>query len=173
MIEKQHIIDELAEIFNRWQVLLASLSEDQILSPVDPSGWTVKDIVAHLWSWQQASVARMEAAIHDRNPNYPAWWVIRAPDPEEDVDGTNALLYKLSKDKPWKVVYSDWKSQFMHYLELLQKIPEKDFTQAGRFTWMGKYAIADSSNGSLDHHKEHYETLTNWLVEHGGKIAGG
>lgn len=166
MDEKQHIIDELVDIFNRWQVLLASLSEEQILAPVDPSGWTVKDIVAHLWSWQQASVARMEAAIQDRPPNYPTWWVIRGPDPNADVDGTNALIYKLSKDKPWQVVYSDWKSQFKHYLELIRKIPENDLMLAGRYTWMGKYAIADSSNGALDHHKEHYEILTQWLSEH-------
>lgn len=168
MEDKQHIIDELADIFNRWQVLLASLSEQQIHQTLTPSTWTVKDVVAHLWSWQQGSVARMEAALHNREPNYPAWWAVRGPDPEEDLDGTNALLYKLSKDKPWKVVYSDWKAQFMHYLELTQKLPKQDFFQPGRYPWMGKYAIADSTKGSLDHHKEHYETLTEWLREHGG-----
>lgn len=168
MNEKQRILDELAEIFSRWQVLLASLNEAQIHQALSPSTWTVKDMVAHLWSWQQASVARMEAALHNREPNYPAWWALRGPDPEEDVDGTNALLFTLSKDKPWKVVYSDWKAQFKLYLELTQKITEKDFFQAGRYAWMGKYAIADSTNGSLDHHKEHYKELTEWLREHGG-----
>lgn len=168
MNSKQHFIDELAEIFNRWQVLLASLSEQQIHTPLVPSSWTVKDLVAHLWSWQQASVARMEAAIQDKAPNYPAWWVQRGPDPEEDLDGTNALLFQLSKDKPWKQVYSDWKSQFMRYLELTEQVVEKDFLQPGRYAWMGKFALADSTNGSLDHHKEHYEMLTKWLLEHRG-----
>ncbi len=167
MSDKQHILDELTEIFNRWQVLLASLSDEQIHTPMEPSDWTVKDVMAHLWSWQQASVARMEAALQNRQPNYPAWWVQRGPDPEQDLDGTNALLYKLSRDKPWKKVYAEWQAQFMHYLELTGQIAEKDFFAAGRYKWMGNFAIADSSNGSLDHHQEHYETLTKWLLDHG------
>jgi hypothetical protein len=173
MENKKHILDGLSDIFNRWQVLLAGLSEEQILAPLTPSNWTIKDVVAHLWSWQQASLARMEAALQDKEPNYPDWWVQRGPDPEEDVDGTNALLYELSKEKPWRQVYSDWKTQFEHYLELTGQISEKDFLQPGRYAWMGQYAIADSSNGSLDHHKEHYETLTNWMMEHGGIKASG
>jgi hypothetical protein len=168
MEQKQHILDELSNIFSRWQVLLASLSEEQIQTPLEPSTWTVKDIVAHLWSWQQASVARIEAALRGMQPVYPAWWQQRLPDPEEDVDGTNALLYQLSKDRPWKQVHAEWKAQFMHYLELTSRIPEEGFLTPGRYPWMGKYAIADSSTGSLDHHKEHYETLTKWLREHAG-----
>ena len=168
MTDKQHIVDELAEVLNRWQMLLASLSEEQIHTPLLPSTWTVKDVVAHLWSWQQASVARAEAAVQDRQPAYPRWWQILGPDPDEDVDRTNAWLYEASRGNPWQVVYDDWKSQFMHYLELLQQVPEGDFLQPGHFTWMGKYALADSANGSLEHHREHYDDLTAWLREHGG-----
>ncbi len=166
MTNKQDILNELADIFNRWQVLLASLSQEQIQAQLRPSDWTIKDVVAHLWSWQQASVARMQAALENREPIYPHWWALRAPDPEENVDETNALLFTLSKDKPWSQVYDEWRSQFMHYLELTGKIPEKDFLQSGRYTWMGKYAIVDSTVGSLEHHKEHYETLTRWMREH-------
>jgi hypothetical protein len=172
MEQKQHILDDLTDMFNRWQDLLVSLSEEQIYTPLEPSSWTVKDVVAHLWSWQQASVARLQAALLDKEPDYPAWWVQRAPDPEEDVDGTNELLFELSKDKPWQQVYADWKAQFMRFLELTGRISERDFSQAGRFPWMGKYAIADSSNGSLDHHREHYSTLTTWLRVHGELKSG-
>jgi hypothetical protein len=173
MDRKQQILDGLAEIFNRWQVLLSSLSEEQIHTQLAPSSWTVKDMVAHLWSWQQASVARAEAALADQSPEMPAWWASFAPDPEEDVNRTNAWLYEASRDKAWQKVYTDWKSQFLHYLELVRRIPEKDFLQGGRYAWMGKYALADSSNGSLDHHAEHYEILVTWLQAHGGIQSGG
>ncbi len=168
MGDKQHILDELADTFNRWQVLLASLSTEQIYSPLVPSNWTIKDMVAHLWSWQQASVARAEAALNNTQPSYPAWWEQCGPEPEKDLDATNAFLYQLSKDKPWQQVYGDWKTQFMHYLELTRQVPELDFVQPGRFSWMGRYALADSAKGSLDHHQEHYEILTGWLTQHAG-----
>jgi Mycothiol maleylpyruvate isomerase N-terminal domain len=173
MDSKQQTLDGLADIFNRWQLLLASLSEEQINSPLAPSGWTVKDIVAHLFSWQQASVARAEAALDDRVPIYPPWWAIFAPDPEEDVNRTNAWLYEANQDKPWSLVYADWNTQFVYYLELVGRIPEKDFLLAGRYSWMGEYALIDSSNGSLGHHQEHYEMLVAWLQDHSGHHRGG
>jgi len=169
MSEKEAVLDELAGVFSYWQVLLASLSQEQLQVPLIPSNWTVKDVVAHLWSWQQASVARAEAALSNTQPRYPAWWEQCGPDPEEDVNATNALLFSLSQDKPWLTVYADWKAQFIRYLELLRQVPERDFLQPGRYAWMGRYALADSARGSLDHHREHYETLTAWLRDHAGE----
>jgi hypothetical protein len=168
MNEKQQILDDLVKIFKQWQVLLASLSYAQILAPMAPSSWTIKDLVAHLWSWQQASVARAVAALSGQQPRYPAWWEQCGPDPEEDVDATNSLLYSLSKDKSWTQVYTAWKAQFTRYLELTRQVPEKDFLQPGRYTWMGKWALADSTKGSLSHHQEHYEMLTAWLRDRPG-----
>ena len=167
MNEKLDILDKSSEIFNRWQELLTDLSEEQILEPLVPSPWSVKDVVAHLWSWQQASLARAEAALHDKLPDYPQWWVINGPDPEEDVERTNAWLYEASKNKPWSTVYADWKAQFEHYLELIRQIPEKDLLEMGRYAWMGDYPLAASPLGSLDHHIEHYDTLSAWLQNDG------
>ncbi len=63
MDNKGQILTELAEIFNRWQELLATLSEEQIIAAQLPDHWSVKDVVAHMWAWQQASVARAKAAL--------------------------------------------------------------------------------------------------------------
>jgi hypothetical protein len=172
MTNQEQILIGLTEIFNNWQVLLASLSEEQIATPLLPSSWTVKDIVAHMWGWQQASMARAEAAFHDREPKYPEWWEILGPDPEEDVDRTNAYLYDSNRNKPWSVVKADWKTQFMRYLELTKQVPEKDLLEPGRYAWMGIYALAASSEGSLGHHQEHYENLVAWLKEHGNPVPG-
>jgi len=164
---KRQILTALAEVFNRCQDLLENLSEVQIIQPLLPSDWSVKDVVAHLWTWQQVSVARMEAALYDREPAYPPWWDKFGPDPEEVVDQANAWNYAANRDKPWKQVVGEWKSQFQRYLELTRKVPEEDVLVLGRFTWMGKYALSASVMGSLEHHEEHLEKLLDWLKEHG------
>jgi hypothetical protein len=169
MTDKQQILKELAETFNQWVELLASLSEEQIAEPLLPSDWTVKDVIAHLWFWQQASIARMEAALHDKEPEYPEWWELFGPDPNEDVDRTNAWNYERNKDKSWPLVYADWSAQFQHYRELAGQLPEKDLLKPGRYTWMGDYALSASSMGTLEHHREHYDTLRIWLRENGKK----
>ena len=167
METKLQILAELTEIFNRWQALLESLGNEYIEQPLLPSDWTLKDTVAHLWFWQQASVARMEAALQNKEPNYPEWWAIFGPDPEEKVDQANAWNYARNRDKPWATVYADWKTQFQCYLDLLSLVPEGNLLKPGRYTWMGKYSLLASLLGSLDHHREHYDIVKGWLGVHG------
>ncbi len=167
METKSQILADLTEVFTRWQELLARLSLEQIDQLVLPSGWTLKDTVAHLWFWQQASVARMDAAVHHKQPDYPEWWAIFGPDPEEKVDQANAWNYEHNRDKPWVNAYADWKTQFQQYLKLLKQVSEDDLLKPSRYAWMGKYALSASSVGSLDHHQEHYAEVSGWLREHG------
>ncbi len=167
MNEKTELISQLTDVFNLWRELIAGLTHQQIQQPLTPSSWTLKDVVAHMWAWQQASVARAEAALEDREPWYPGWWEACGPDPDEDVDRTNAFIYEANREKPWPEVYTDWEEQFQHYLEISRQIPEKDLVEVGRYSWMGKNPLIASPRGSLDHHQEHYETFTEWLKTHG------
>jgi len=173
MNDKQQILTALQAVFSRWQELLVSLNDEQLTQPLIPSTWTVKDVVAHMWSWQQASVARAEAALHGREPDYPEWWQKMGPDPEEDVDRTNAWLYQINLGKPWSSVYADWEAQFLRYLELNQQIPETDLLESGKYPWMRSYPLSASLLGSLGHHEEHIETLLAWLGEHGKPGSAG
>src|SRR5258708_3147273 len=126
MSEKEQSITNLRETFNRWEELLAGLSEEQITALDLPSNWSIKDVMAHVWGWQQRSVARMQAALQNREPEYPGWPEAFDPDPEEDVDQTNAWIYETYRDKPWRSVYADWRAQFLRFLELSEEVPEKD-----------------------------------------------
>ena len=166
METKAEITIRLQHVFNQWQELLASLTEEQITVPLLPDDWTVKDIVAHMWAWQQATVARAEAALLGADPDYPQWWRAMGPDPEEDVDRTNDYIYQLNRHKPWRRVYTDWNAQFSRFLELSGQIPEKDLFEQGKYAWMGSNALLASTMGTLDHHEEHLESLLTWLKEH-------
>jgi len=63
----------LKEEFNRWEELLAGMSEEQISASHLPSNLSIKDVIAHLRAWQQRSVARLEAALLNREPEFPNW----------------------------------------------------------------------------------------------------
>lgn len=68
---KDHILAALREQFNRLEELFASLSDEQITSPSFDDNWSIKDIVNHLWGWQQISVARMNAGVLNGEPEFP------------------------------------------------------------------------------------------------------
>ncbi len=165
MSNKATVLKELDQVYQQWQKLLSSLSDDQRSKPLLPSHWTVKDVLAHLYVWQQGSVANLEAALANRQPDYELLRRFGAG-MEDDVDATNAWIYETNKDKPWLEVHTLWMTQFLHYLELLKDFPEEWLLEPGRYPWMGDYSLLASPEGSLDHHQEHLESLQTWLREH-------
>jgi hypothetical protein len=159
MNEKQHILTALREEFNQWEALLASLSEAQITDPQLPENWSIKDVIAHLRAWQQRSIARLEAALLNRAPEYPAWPAQFDPEAEGEPHDLNAWLYASDRDQPWSSVHRDWREGFVRFLELAQAIPEKDLLEAGRYAWLEGYALIAVLQGSYEHHREHAEWL--------------
>jgi len=159
MNDKEGILITLQEEFNRWEALLASLSEEHITAPQLPDNWSIKDVVAHLRAWQQRSIARLEAALLNRPPEYPTWPAQFDPEAEGQPHDLNAWLYATYRDQPWPSVHRDWSKGFLRFLELGEAIPEKDLLDAGRYTWLEGYALFAVLHGSYEHHREHAEYL--------------
>ena len=159
MGEKQHILTALREEFNRWEKLLASLSEAQITAPLLPANWSIKDVIAHLRAWQQRSIARLEAALLNRAPEYPRWPAQFDPEAEGQPHDLNAWLYATYRDLPWSSVYEDWREGFLRLLELGAAIPENDLLEVGKYPWLEGYALSAVLQGSYEHHTEHAQSL--------------
>jgi hypothetical protein len=164
---KEHILIALREQFNRWEELLASMGNEQITTPNLHANWSVKDVIAHLWAWQQRSVARMEAALFNREPEFPQWLPGLDPDSEGNTDQTNAWIYETYRDQLWSKVHQNWREGFLRLLKLGAEIPEKDLLDAGRYPWLAGHPLAFILLASYDHHQEHLDKLLAWLQKHG------
>jgi hypothetical protein len=159
METKAQVLAALREELARWEGLLDSLSEGQIVAPQLDDGWSVKDVVAHLWAWQQRSIARLEAARLGREPAYPAWPSEFAPEQEEEPHDLNAWLYAASRDRAWAEMRRAWGDGFRRFLDLGEALPEGHLLEVGRYEWLEGYALIDVLRGSLEHHREHAEYL--------------
>ena len=160
---KDHILSALKEQFNDWEELLASLSEEQITAPHFDFDWSIKDVIAHLWAWQQISIARMEAGTLDNEPKFPKWIQDIGEDWEEDADRVNASTYETNHNKSWTEIHQNWKEGFLRFLELGNKISERDLLDGDRYPWLKGYSLAFILVASYDHHQEHLEKLIDWL----------
>lgn len=162
---KEHILAALREQFDSWEELLASMDEKQITTPHFDYDWSIKDVIAHLWAWQQISIARMEAGMLDREPDYPKWIVNLGEDWEEDADRVNALTYETNHEKQWSEMYQNWREGFLRFLELGEPFSEKDLLDGDRYPWLKGYSLAFIFVASYDHHQEHLEKLLDWQLE--------
>lgn len=160
---KEHILAALQEQFDSWEELLATLNEEQLTTPHFDFDWSIKDVIAHLWAWQQISIARVEAGALEREPEFPKWITELGEDWEEDADRVNALTFETSHAKPWPEVYQNWKNGFLRFLELGDKIMERDLLDGDRYPWLKGYSLAFILVASYDHHQEHFEKLIDWL----------
>ena len=159
MTMQQHILAALREQFERWEDLLASTSEAEITAPLAPSEWSVKDVIAHLWTWQQRSIARLAAALDDREPQFPQWPAGLDPESQAQPHQLNAWLYQTYGDQPWSAVHQTWRDGFLRFLDLGAALPEKDLLDAGRYPWLEGHPLAFVLVASYDHHQEHLDTL--------------
>jgi hypothetical protein len=166
---KEHILAALREQFDRWEEMLSNMSVEQITTPHVPSHWSIKDEIAHLRAWQQRSIARLEAGLSYREPEFPKWLPELDPDSEEDTEQTNAWIYETYREQPWSKVHKDWSEGFLRFLELGKGIPEQDLLDAGRYPWLEGHPLAFILLASYEHHQEHLEKMLAWLREHANR----
>ena len=168
MNNKKQSLELLEDIFHRWERLLASMSDEQFTDPQQSSALSIKDEVAHLWAWQQRSVARIEAFLNHSEPQYPEW--PGTPDPDTgDVDEVNAWIYETNRNKPWSKVHEDWREQFQRLLQLVENVPKEDLVAPARYAWMEGYPLSATLEGTYEHHEEHIDDLIGRLGEAANK----
>jgi hypothetical protein len=159
MNEKQKWLAQLHQELARWEDLLRDKSEAELAAPPPNADLSLKDIVAHLYAWQQVTVARLEAGLHHREPHYPAWTMGHHPDEYERTDEFNATIQALYRDQPGSSVIHQWRENFNHLLELAEAIPEADLLDPNQYPWMDGYALVAVLEGTYEHHEEHREQL--------------
>jgi len=157
MNEKKEILAALKTEFDLWEELLAGMSEEDITAPHLPSNMSVKDVIAHLRAWQQRSIARMEAALRGREPDFPEWPSGLDPEAAGDVDQINAWIYETQREQPWSRVHGDWREGFLRFLELGQAIPESDLLEPGKYAWLDGHPLSLVLVASCEHHYEHHD----------------
>lgn len=156
---KEHLLAALRDELEEWEALLDRLSEEQICAPDSSSGWSIKDNIAHLWAWQQRTLARAESARLDREPVFPRWPQDINPEEEGATDRINAWIYETCREQSWAEVHQNWKVGFEGLLESAAGVAERDLLETERYPWLKPYSLANYLIASYHHHLEHIETL--------------
>ena len=84
--------DLLKRIENDWQEinsLLASLTDEEFVNIKDNANWSVKDHIAHLHVWEQATIAFLQGI-----PRYKALGVSKEIYRSMDIDKVNHVIFQ-------------------------------------------------------------------------------
>src|SRR5690349_23848834 len=160
---KDHILAAMREQFDSWEKLLASLDEKQLTTPHFDDDWSIKDVMNHLWGWQQITIARIQAAAQDGKLEFPNWINELGTVWEESAEQTNTQIYKNFHAQPWSETYQNWQRGYLHLLETSETIPEKNLLDGDWYPWLNGHSPSAYLISSYDHHQEHLEKLAAWL----------
>jgi hypothetical protein len=151
--------DQLQQIFDEWKAYLATLTPNEIHQPNRYGIMSIKDVIAHLMTWQNRSNLRLQAAKDGVDPVFPGWPTDLDQESDDDVDAINAWIYKLHQNDLWENVYAQWTSGFQRLIDASQAFPPAQFSDKSAYPWLNGYSLEDVVIGSYNHHIEHLDPL--------------
>ena len=153
------MLDALQNEFSAWQHQLQGLENSGEQIALADTSWTLKDVLAHLWAWQQVTLARLQAGLDDAGPVFPDWLQGGDPDSEPLLERYNDRIYRENREIAWQDVLDKWRNGFAQLIALAKSIPVENLEQADRYSWLKGYALSAVLEGTLNHHREHFVSV--------------
>ena len=151
-IEK--FLDTLLNARKNWEALLAKVDKSRMTEPGLPVGWSVKDVIAHVY-WHEREMSGM---LEGKALKGSAWW-------ELPLDERNQLIYEEQRDIPLDEVLETAQKEYERFMKALQGLPQEGLNDPGYFEgmpveWKPWQIIADNSH---EHYQAHVPDIKEWL----------
>ena len=118
----------LTRIEEPWSALKAAyggLSEAEMLAPGVTGTWSVKDIIAHVTTWEEEALAHLPVILAGGRP--PRYSVTHG-----GINAFNALTTQRNRDVPLAEVLRRRDDTHRRLLEFIQTVPEAEFDRDTR-----------------------------------------
>lgn len=158
-VNKTSILSELSTSYAALEEILATLDKTQYFTEGVIPGWSIKDLLAHIASWQHRLLRWLDAAVHNEEP------AISGPNTIEEMDALNAQFYLENKSLPLDEVLKDLRTSYQHIMDIVQAMPEEDLMNPHRFAWSQGEPLWQSIAGdTYEHYREHIVQIQEWLA---------
>lgn len=98
--------------------------------------WSAKDVLAHLYEWQQMFLRWYEASLGGETPAVPAegykW---------SQIPALNQKIYETYRERPLAEVLADFRASHARTLALVETLSDETLTTPGLYPWMNKNAL--------------------------------
>jgi hypothetical protein len=126
----------------------AALPDAQLLEPVVIGTWSVKDILAHVTTWEQETLKVLPLIIQGGTlPRYSTQY--------GGIDAFNALMTEQKRDLSLSDVLTQLAETHQRLLDYIQTVPEEQFRTETRFR---RRLRADT----YSHYREHATMIREW-----------
>jgi hypothetical protein len=149
----------LKKIDKAWRALLASyagLSEAEMQAPGVVSDWSVKDIIAHVTTWNEEALKHLPTILAGQRPQkYSVAY--------GGIDAFNAMMLVQLREVPLSEVLERRDHIYRRLISYIQQVPEELLATETRFRRRLRF-------DTYRHYAEHTRTITDWrqrVTSHG------
>lgn len=153
-VNKAELLTRMDKAHAEWQSLLGEIEQDRLTEPGVTGEWSVKDLVAHLSSWQQRVLDRMDTDTTGKPVDLAGL----------ELEEINTVLYDRNRDRPLDDVLSEAEETYSRFVERVRDMSEAQLFEAGHFSFTKEHAVYEWIAGdTFEHYDEHSATIREWL----------
>ena len=142
MDQKQRLIERLDQAHAGMRAVVARMKPDQVIYP----DWTIKQLLAHLAGWDDATIASLRAHTAGEIPAMPA---------ALGIDYYNAQTVEERQSLDLQHIYAEWEKTRLILKEVVAAIPEDRMDKTFVYPWGGSGDVAGLLTIMADHEEEH------------------
>lgn len=145
---KAELIDEIARERAKLEATIGALSRQDLAKPgVTDAGWAVKDVLAHLFDWEQRFLGWYTAGLRGQ--------IVQLPAPQMtwgDLPDLNQQIFEKYRRRSVDEIFTESRTSYRKILKTVQTFSDADLATPGRFTWTGKWTLGDLVAGNTCQH---------------------
>jgi hypothetical protein len=120
MDRKQNLLRKLEAVWSDFRASYAGLSEAEVLEPGVTGKWCVKDIVAHVTTWEEETLKHLSSMLRsEKYPRYSAKY--------GGIDAFNALMTENKRGLSFPEVLKQQDAVHRKLILFIEGVPERAF----------------------------------------------
>ncbi|HNB51255.1 MAG TPA: ClbS/DfsB family four-helix bundle protein [Anaerolineales bacterium] len=158
-MNKTELIEKISQSHDDFLELLEPFSEEEMVAPSLPDGWSIKDVLVHLMLWEAELIRLLFQAQQGRVPQT----ALISDEPDETI---NARWYAQHKDHDLEQALKDFDLIRDQTIRRVEAFSDTDLTNPRRFRWLdGKPLWQWVLSSTAEHEEEHAPNLRKLISE--------
>jgi len=125
-LKREQLLTRLDERWNEFKESFAGLTQEQMLRPGVTELWSVKDVVAHVSTWEEEALKYLPIVLAGKKP--PLYAVQYG-----GLDAFNAKMTVEKRDLTLTEVLERCETTHQKLVEYIETVPEEEFTTETKF----------------------------------------
>lgn len=160
-MKKEELLDALEESRENLLDQIEDLPDEAYLEPGVVGEWTLKDVLAHLVTWEAELVKLLWQAKQGSRPTSAQ---MNTPPGSAARQARNEKWHAENRERPLERIWDDFEGVRKQTLRRLESFSDKELSDPNRYPWArGKPLWKWVAEDSFEHEAEHSAQIAAWL----------